>query len=79
MSVEERWIVFFRYLSDGTQGELLKELIHEEEGIAMARAEVVKIRRNERGLRANTSTNWTAKATWSPPAGKAEPRVSGLV
>jgi predicted transposase/invertase (TIGR01784 family) len=47
MSVEERWIVFFRYLSDGTQGELLKELIHEEEGIAIARAEVVKISRNE--------------------------------
>jgi predicted transposase/invertase (TIGR01784 family) len=48
MSPAERWILFFRYLTDTKKRELINELIKEEERIAMAAEVVLRVSRNER-------------------------------
>jgi predicted transposase/invertase (TIGR01784 family) len=48
MSVQERWAVFFRYGSEKDRRPLINELMAEEEGIAMAGAELLTVSEDER-------------------------------
>jgi hypothetical protein len=47
MNGAEQWAVFFRYLTDRTKRQKINELVEQEEGIAMASRELLRISKDE--------------------------------
>ena len=47
MSTQEKWAVFFRYLTDGSMRGKINEIVDNEEGIAMASEVLLNISRDE--------------------------------
>ena len=47
-NAQERWALYFRYLTDKSKREKINQIISEEEGIAMASKVLIKISKNDR-------------------------------
>ncbi|AEF85548.1 hypothetical protein TREPR_2904 [Treponema primitia ZAS-2] len=63
MTEIERWAVFFRYIQDFEQRELINDLLDQEEGLAMATAELLTVSKDDE-MRARLESQLKNQLDW---------------